>query len=331
MCCVTHDADDVLRIANSKPMSKPESDAITELVQAVRASQKYRAISEDLIRGIGMRELATRRTLKEAIKATKNKLHQVGGAYLEARPPYDQWLEMLIAAMGESTNDQGPGTKDQRPRTKDQGQTTDDSQRSATPKPSDSQVSCLKSQFQQVCLEIMRQHASTRERIAILETFYATTLGPLGPVRSVLDVACGLNPLAIPWMPLAPGARYYACDIYGDMMAFLNGFFRIAGIDGQAWGCDLVSAPPRQQADVALVLKALPPLDQQARNAGRDLLRALDATHILVSFPARSLGGRGKGMAENYEQRFRALAEAEGWSVERFAFATELAFLVTKG
>nr|AIA18839.1 Ribosomal RNA methyltransferase (FmrO) [uncultured bacterium] len=176
----------------------------------------------------------------------------------------------------------------------------------------------------------MRHHASTRERLPILESFYASTLASLGPVRSVLDLACGLNPLALPWMPLAPDARYYACDIYADMIAFLNSFFAQAGIRGQARVCDLVAGAPDEQVDLALVLKALPPLDQQAKHAGRDLLRALNARHILVSFPAHSLGGRGKGMAENYEQRFRALADAEGWSIERFVFRTELAFLIRK-
>ena len=176
----------------------------------------------------------------------------------------------------------------------------------------------------------MRHHASTRERLPILENFYATTLASLGSVHSVLDLACGLNPLALPWMPLAPDSRYYACDIYADMIAFLNGFFAQAGIRGQARVCDLVAGAPDEQVDLALVLKALPPLDQQAKHAGRDLLRALNARHILVSFPAHSLGGRGKGMAENYEQRFRALADAEGWKIERFVFPTELAFLVAK-
>ena len=176
----------------------------------------------------------------------------------------------------------------------------------------------------------MRNHASTRERLPILESFYATTLASLGPVRSVLDLACGLNPLALPWMPLAPDASYYACDIYADMIAFLNGFFAQAGVRGQARICDLASGAPNEPADLALVLKALPPIDQQAKHAGRDLLRALNARHILVSFPAHSLGGRGKGMAENYEQRFRALADAEGWAIERFVFPSELAFLVMK-
>src|SRR4029079_5037795 len=76
-------------------MTKPQLDNITDLIQAVQSSQKYGAISEDMIRSIGLRELAARRNLKEAIKATKNKLHQVAGAYLDARLPYAEWLALL--------------------------------------------------------------------------------------------------------------------------------------------------------------------------------------------------------------------------------------------
>jgi 16S rRNA (guanine(1405)-N(7))-methyltransferase len=300
-------------------MTKPQPDNIAELIQAVQSSQKYAAVSEAMIRSIGLRELAARRNLKEAIKATKNKLHQVAGAYLDARLPYDQWLALLSAAA------------DDRRRTTDDGRPTTDDRRPTTDEPlSNSVLGTQSSALARACLEIMRYHASTRERLPILESFYATTLASLGPVRSVLDLACGLNPLALPWMPLAPDASYYACDIYADMIAFLNGFFAHAGIRGQARVCDLAAGAPDEQVDLALVLKALPPLDQQAKHAGRDLLRALNARHILVSFPAHSLGGRGKGMAENYEQRFRALAGAEGWSIERFVFPTELAFLVRK-
>jgi 16S rRNA (guanine(1405)-N(7))-methyltransferase len=289
-------------------MSRASEHDITELIASVHSSSKYAAISEATIRSIGLRELAVRRNLKEAIKATKNKLHQVAGAYLDARLPYDEWLALLGAAAAD-----------------DERRTTNDDEAL-----SNSVLGTQSSALAQACREIMRHHASTRERLPILESFYATTLASLGPVRSVFDLACGLNPLALPWMPLAPDTRYYACDIYADMIAFLNGFFAHTGIRGQARVCDLAAGAPDEQVDLALVLKALPPLDQQAKHAGRDLLRALNARHILVSFPARSLGGRGKGMAENYEQRFRALADAEGWSIERFVFPTELAFLVRK-
>ena len=288
-------------------MSRSSDIDITNLIAAVRASSKYAAIGEEVIESIGRRELAARRNLKEAIKATKNKLHQVAGAYVDARLPYGEWLTMLEAAT----------TSDRRPTTESES-------------PANSALRTQNSELAQACQAIMGHHASTRERLPILERFYATTLASLGPIHSVLDLACGLNPLALPWMPLAPEASYYACDIYADMIAFLNGFFALAGVRGQARVCDLVAAAPAERADLALVLKALPPLEQQARNAGRDLLRGLNARHILVSFPAASLGGRGKGMAENYELRFRALAKSERWSIEHFRFATELAFLVKK-
>jgi 16S rRNA (guanine(1405)-N(7))-methyltransferase len=262
---------------------------LDELVRQVAASPKYHAISEDLIRQIGRRELAARRNLKDAVKAAKNRLHQVAGAYLDARPPYAAWAGQLAAAEGDERA------------------------------------------LRAACLQIMERHASTRERLGILDTFYTTTLAGLPPIRSVLDVACGLGPLAIPWMPLADGAAYYACDIYADMMAFLNEFLRVAGVPGQAQVCDLVAGPPPVRADVALVLKALPPLDHLDKRAGPNLLRALDADYLLVSFPARSLGGRDKGMVEHYARGFLALADAEGWPVERFEFPTELAFRVQKG
>src|SRR5262245_36790257 len=176
----------------------------------------------------------------------------------------------------------------------------------------------------------MECHASTRERLGILETFYTTALAGLPPIHSVLDVACGLNPLAIAWMPLAPDATYDACDIYADMVAFLNDFFRLAGVRGQSQVCDVAGNPPGRAhappVDLALVLKALPPLEQIDKRAGLNLLRALNAKYLLVSFPARSLGGRDKGMVEHYASRFLALAAAEGWPVERFEFPTELVF-----
>src|ERR1051326_8010446 len=68
---------------------------------------------------------------------------------------------------------------------------------------------------------MMRCHASTRERLPILEEFYQRTLASIQPVQSVLDVACGFNPLALPWMGIEDAGTYYGCDLYADMASFL--------------------------------------------------------------------------------------------------------------
>lgn len=271
---------------------------LDQLVGAVLKSPKYRNVCEDLIRQVGRRELAVRRNTNAAIKATKNKLHQVSSAYLATRIDYARGLEALRRALDSGDSEE----------------------------------------LRQVCRQIMGLHASTQERLAILDEFYATTLAGLGPIRSVLDVACGLNPLAIPWMGLDEHVTYYAYDVYLDMVAFIREFLALIGVQGRAEACDVTQwqagkpAPPpsRQQADVALILKTIPCLEQVDKTAGLRLLETIQARHALVSFPVHSLGGRSKGMVENYEARFHALVQGKPWAIQRFEFATELAFLVTK-
>ena len=77
----------------------------------------------------------------------------------------------------------------------------------------------------ELCKRMLRLHASTAERLPFLENFYATCLASISPVHSILDLACGLNPLALPWMPLAEDWTYLACDVLQPMIDFLNAFF----------------------------------------------------------------------------------------------------------
>ncbi len=257
------------------------------LVDAVRASAKYRSVAPEFVRRLGVEELGKRPKLKEAVKATKNRLHQVAGAYLSAPPDYDSWLARLAAA-----------------------QNLDDRR--------------------EVCRALMQTHASTRERLPILDEFYAAALAEIAPVRSVLDVACGLNPLAIPFMPLAEGATYYACDIYTDLADFLNRAFPLLGVRGEAWALDVTQTIPQQPVDLALIVKAIPCLQQIDKGIGARLLEGVQAQHVLVSYPAQSLGGRGKGMRATYEAQFNDLVAGQGWTIRRYDFASELAFLITK-
>ena len=75
-----------------------EREQLEELVSSVLESSKYRNVCEDLIRNIGRRELSKGQSVKAAVKATKNKLHQIGGAYFLKKPDYDSWLKKLREA-----------------------------------------------------------------------------------------------------------------------------------------------------------------------------------------------------------------------------------------
>jgi 16S rRNA (guanine(1405)-N(7))-methyltransferase len=263
-------------------------DDLAELVRLISLSPKYRAVCPEFIESVGRVELAKRHNLREAVKAAKSKLHQVGGAYLEGEASYAQWLEALRAA---------------------------------------SDREALKT----LCRKFMTAHASTRERLVILDRFYEIIWAGRPPVQSVLDLACGLNPLAIPWMPLAEGAAYFACDIYQDMIAFLGQFMRLplAAVHGQARARDVLQTDTLPAVDLVLALKTFPCLEQVDKNAGARLLDKVQAKHLVVSFPVHSLGKREKGMIAHYDAHFRGLWAGRPGQIRRFDFVSELVYLVS--
>ena len=146
----------------------------------------------------------------------------------------------------------------------------------------------------------------------------------------MIDVACGLHPLAIPWMPLAGPATYYAYDMYQDMTDFLNECLSLLHVQGYAQACNVIHYCPTQKVDLAFMLKAIPCLEQVDRSAGLRLLETVNADYLVVSFPTHSLGGNKKGMVANYEARFYELIAGKPWSIRRFVFPSELVFLISR-
>jgi len=260
------------------------------LIDRVQANQKYRHIARDLVRRLSQEAITKGLSGKAAVKDVRNKLHQVGGAYFKGNPDY-------VAAQKTLSN------------------LSDDSH---------------SEEIKQFCIRQMQSHSSTAERLPILETFFHTCLEPIAPVTSVLDLACGLNPLAIPWMPLANEFEYYSCDIYLDMLAMLDTFYNHFGINGTIEPCDLIGTVPDKQTQVAFLLKSITCLEQVDKNIGPCLLEGIRADHILVSFPVRSLRGRKKGMPDFYRKHFYDMVSDKNWGIREFLFSTELAFLVTK-
>ena len=106
-------------------------------------------------------------------------------------------------------------------------------------------------------------------------------------------------------MDLSNEATYYAYDIYEDMVEFINSYFDITGIKGAAKVHNVIKSAPSESVDIALILKTLPVLEQVEKNSGLELIKAIHAKYIIISFPAKSLTGRSKGMIENYGERFK--------------------------
>ena len=269
---------------------REKKNQIDQLVKAVLKSSKYKNICEDLIKNIGMRELLKRKILKIAVKSTKNKLHQIAGAYFLKKPNYGFWLEKLRE-------------------TKKSGN---------------------EGLFRKTCVEIMSCHYSTRERLNILDQFYARIFSCLPPVQSIMDVACGFHPLSLPWMPVSQKVKYYAYDVYKDMIAFLNDFMKIDNVQGCAEVRDVIQHAPEVTTDLAFILNTIPCLEQVEKSAGLKILESINAKFLAVSFPAQTLGGREKNMLKHYEAGFNKLTQEKDWVIQRLEFRTELVFIIRK-
>jgi 16S rRNA (guanine(1405)-N(7))-methyltransferase len=184
--------------------------------------------------------------------------------------------------------------------------------------------------FKLTCHKLLGLHASTQERLHILDHFFERIFALTGTPSAMLDLACGLNPLALPWMNLSPDAVYHAYDIDAQRVEFLNHFFHLTGARGQAHLHDILCRPPDEQADVALLLKSSACLEQQEKGSTLMLIDHLNASHIVVTYPVKSLGRRPKGMVAHYAQTFAAMTAGRPWTVTRLDFETELAFVVSK-
>lgn len=159
------------------------------------------------------------------------------------------------------------------------------------------------------CRRIMKLHASTSERLADLEEIGVNLMDATEPQGAILDLACGLNPFALPWMALPAKIPYYAWDINVRLTGHINVFLERIGRCGGAVCRDVLDETPAEPVDVVLLLKALPCLEQQEPGASLRLVTALRARVVVVSFPSRSLGGRDKGMESHYDAFMRGLCD----------------------
>ncbi|MEI8130861.1 MAG: hypothetical protein WCG34_00410 [Leptolinea sp.] len=263
---------------------------VEDVIRQASSSDSYSDIHPDVIRRIAENEARKGYKSRELVKSIRSRLHQVGGAYL-ADVINPQRFAAELAAL---------------------------------PKNLDSP------ELEAFCRKKMESHASTKERLSFIERFFQETLSDLPPIKSILDIACGLTPLAIPWMPMVIGARYIALDMYTNLAKALSFFFDHTGINGEAICEDVITQPLDVQVDVALVLKTLPCLEQQQKGAGMAVLERIRAKHILVSYPLRSLGGNRKGMGATYEADFNAMAKQQAWQFKRFEFPNELVFRIDR-
>ncbi|MDQ3098388.1 MAG: hypothetical protein M3Q44_01445 [bacterium] len=184
--------------------------------------------------------------------------------------------------------------------------------------------------LKEIVLPLLKIHASTAERIPILDDFYQKIFAITGIPESILDHASGINALTLPWMELPLKTNYRALDIDVDEVLFINNVFKIigAGNNKSAAVHDLFESS--ESADVHFLFKILPLLEQQRKGSSAEILRNLKGNYLVVSYPIASLSGQSKGMLSNYAAQCEQLILLEQWEYTKVEFSTELIYVIKK-
>lgn len=273
-------------------------DRVDQVVDAVRTTRRHQGIAEATLRRLARTALvAADGDVPDAVKRTKRGLHEVYGAYLPTRPP-------KYHALARHIRDAAAGGDPE----------------------------ALRSALTRA----MAQHASTRERLPRLAEFYGRLADELGlaerPGLRLCDVACGFNPLAVPWMALPERVTYLASDIDAQLVTFVGEVLDVLGLAHTATVRDAVpeseSSDTDQHADVALLLKTVPCLERQQAGAGWRAVDTAKAPTVVVTFPTRSLGQRAKGMYQTYSAAFARWAEQRPVDVTEYEVGNELVYIV---
>ena len=184
-------------------------------------------------------------------------------------------------------------------------------------------------EVKEFCLRVLNHHSSTRERIPILGEFYQRIFAHTGTPSILLDLACGLNPFALPWMNLPPSAQYLAYDLHLPRVRLIDTFFRFFGQPGVAIQQGILVQPPQTQADVIFFFKEAHRFEQRESGATRKFLEGLQATYILLSLPTETLTGR-RSMLEQDRALVAFACAGKPWQVEELLFPTEIVFSIRK-
>lgn len=174
----------------------------------------------------------------------------------------------------------------------------------------------------------LTRHASTRERLPLARTdgMYARIFEVTVAPTSVLDLACGLNPLYLG----ARGISTVGIDVSGEAVKDVNACAANYDMPIRAVCADLLceNAVPGERYDLALLFKILPLLERQRNGAAMDVMHAVNAKYLVVSFPTRTLGGRNVGMEGNYSAWMEGHLPENRRIAARFTEENELFYIL---
>ena len=170
---------------------------------------------------------------------------------------------------------------------------------------------------------LLSSHSSSNERLL----FYPELRKIISDlkIKSILDLGCGLNPLAL----ANQNIEYYASDINSSDLEVVDAFFKKEGMKGKTFVLDIRKKPlifPK--TDLTLILKVFDIIETKGHKQAEYIIKTLDCKYILISFPTKTLSGK----AMNHPQRgwIEQLLNRLQFKFKTFSSNNEIFYLVEK-
>ncbi|PMQ02455.1 MAG: hypothetical protein CBR30_02095 [Dictyoglomus sp. NZ13-RE01] len=180
------------------------------------------------------------------------------------------------------------------------------------------------------CKNILSLHTSTKERIDFYPYIYEQIFSNIPKPKSILDVACGLNPFSIPFMNIERKIHYFALDINSSLIELINNFLLKLGLQPKAKVYDVMYHPIDIQVDLAFIFKFIPVLDKLRKDYMLEFIRNIPSYYIVVSFPLKSLTGKTKGMEEHYNEKYISKLRNNFLFIHEFSISNEKFIIIKK-
>lgn len=172
---------------------------------------------------------------------------------------------------------------------------------------------------------LIKTHTSTAERF----DFYPQLKSLIKSLKinSILDLGCGLNPLAL----ASPKINYYAADINRFDLSLVKKFFEKHSLPGRIFVSDLRKINALQKlskADLCLLFKVLDIIETKSHKLAKEIIEKLPCKYILISFATRTLSG--KPMSCKNRKWLETILKILNYPYEIFSSNNEIFYLIKK-
>ncbi|RME78290.1 hypothetical protein D6774_01605 [Candidatus Woesearchaeota archaeon] len=174
--------------------------------------------------------------------------------------------------------------------------------------------------------ELIKAHRSTKERAEFIDEFYKRIFEETGLPASIVDIACGLNPLTAFWMApheMIPVITGY--ELSDWEVKIINEYAKICDLPITAKRCDLNMKIPQIRAECLFALKFF---ELISTKRVEQIITSAQVNWIVASYPTKTL--KREKMTKTTRAWFHLLLKRLEYPYKLLHFENEIVYIIKK-